>query len=120
MSGGFDVLGIVPEYGETLLLTRLRTAPGRRLLVEGNGRTDAMGECELRPTIDRGAGDVPAGPDGPRRGDVVTVPATVRRLWRDADAAKRRGDDGRRCDLETIGGKWLPNVPVADLEARRD
>lgn len=79
-----------------------------------------MGECELRERPDRGAGDVPAGPDGPRLGDVVTVPATVRRLWKDADAARKSGDDGRRCDLETVGGRTLHGVPVADLEARRD
>lgn len=79
-----------------------------------------MSECELRERPDRGAGSAPAYGDGPRLGDVVSVPATVRRLWRDADASRKAGDDGRRCDLETIGGKWLPNVPVSDLEARRD
>ncbi len=58
--------------------------------------------------------------DGPRLGDVVILPARVMRLWRDADAARKAGDDGRRCDLETVGGKWLPNVPVAALEVRRE
>ncbi len=58
--------------------------------------------------------------DGPRLGDVVILPARVMRLWRDADAARKAGNDGRRCDLETVGGKWLPNVPVAALEVRRE
>ena len=58
--------------------------------------------------------------DGPRLGDVVILPARVMRLWRDADAARKSGDDGRRCDLETVGGRTLHGVPVDALEARRD
>jgi len=79
-----------------------------------------MGECELRERIDSAAGDVPAASGRLRLGDVVTVPARIRRLWRDADAARKSGDDGRRCDLETVGGRTLHGVPVDALEARRD
>ncbi len=51
-----------------------------------------------------------------RIGDSATLAVTVLRLWTDADAARKAGDDGHRCDVVTSSGKRFTNVPVADLE----
>ena len=59
----------------------------------------------------------------PRRlriGDRVTLTLTVLRLWTDADAARRKGDDGRRADLAMPGGGRLRNVAVAELAPPAD
>ncbi|NPV08050.1 MAG: hypothetical protein HPY83_08820 [Anaerolineae bacterium] len=50
-----------------------------------------------------------------RLGDTATLAVTVLRLWTDADAARKAGDDGRRCDLLTPSGQLLSNVPVSEL-----
>jgi hypothetical protein len=50
-----------------------------------------------------------------RIGDTVLMPARIRRTWRDADASRRAGDDGRRADLELPRGRMVYGVPVSDL-----
>ena len=50
-----------------------------------------------------------------RRGDRVTVAAVVRNRYVDADAARRKGDDGERVVLELPSGALWHAVRVADV-----
>jgi len=65
-----------------------------------------------------GGNAIQADTSGRRRvriGERVALVATVRAVWTDSDAARRKGDDGHRCELTLPSGAVLGNVRVVDL-----